>query len=388
MHKMKLQNLPFIAIKEGRKTIELRLYDEKRQQIHSGQLIEFTNIETNETLKVKVIDLHIFDSFQQLYESMDLTLCGYTKEQSSTASYQDMNAYYSLEQQTNYQVVGIELEVLPELNDATVRRIIQKGRIFMKHEDDDPYPEYYSDQELKKPQPPLYKAAMSDVIIPLPKNYRDLNLNHDILEVLYHRRSSRVYTQEAMSLLELSYLLWATQGVKEIRGNNYATLRTVACGGARHEFECYMAIKNVEGLACGYYHYMPDLHALALLQECNEEAMNEMLHQSLCGQDWSFKANVTFFYSAIPYRAEWRYGIYSHRVQLMDVGHITQNLYVAAESANLGTCAIAAVDVNYASKVFGLDGEEEFILYSAPAGKVSKQNKAAEDAFYAFLKEE
>ena len=189
MHKMKLQNLPFIAIKEGRKTIELRLYDEKRQQIHSGQLIEFTNIETNETLKVKVIDLHIFDSFQQLYESMDLTLCGYTKEQSSTASYQDMNAYYSLEQQTNYQVVGIELEVLPELNDATVRRIIQKGRIFMKHEDDDPYPEYYSDQELKKPQPPLYKAAMSDVIIPLPKNYRDLNLNHDILEVLYHRRS-------------------------------------------------------------------------------------------------------------------------------------------------------------------------------------------------------
>ena len=65
MHKKKLQNLPFIAIKEGRKTIELRLYDEKRQQIHSGQLIEFTNIETNETLKVKVIDLHIFDSFQQ-----------------------------------------------------------------------------------------------------------------------------------------------------------------------------------------------------------------------------------------------------------------------------------------------------------------------------------
>ena len=388
MHAMKLQHRPFIAMKTGQKTIELRLYDEKRSQIHSGQIIQFIDVETNDILKAKVMDLHIFDSFQQLYENLDLTLCGYTNEQLPTASYQDMEVYYSNEQQENYQVVGIEVEVLPELNEASIRRMIQKGRVFMKHEDDDPYPEYYSDQELKKPQPPLYKAPMSDVIIPLPKNYRDLSLNNDILEVLYHRRSSRVYTQEVMSLLQLSYLLWATQGVKEIRGNNYATLRTVACGGARHEFECYMAIKNVEGLKVGYYHYMPDLHALALLKECSEEEMNEMLHQSLCGQDWSFKANVIFFYSVLPYRAEWRYGIYSHRVQLMDVGHITQNLYVAAESANLGTCAIAAVDVNYTSQVFGLDGEEEFVIYAAPAGCVSKQNKAAEDAFYAFLKEE
>lgn len=388
MHTMKLHHQPFMAMQEGRKTIELRLYDEKRQKIHSGQIIEFKHNETEEVLRMRVLDLHVFDTFEELYKQLDLSLCGYDQENLSNASYQDMEQYYDLELQSKYKVVGIELEKLPPLNDQEIRRMIQKGRIFMKHEDDDPYPEYYSDQELKKPQPPLYKEAMSDVIIPLPKNYRDLNLKNDILEVLYQRRSSRVYTQESMSLLQLSYLLWATQGVKEIRGNNYATLRTVACGGARHEFECYMAIKNVEGLACGYYHYMPDLHALALLKECSEEEMNEMLHQSLCGQDWSFKANVTFFYSVLPYRAEWRYGIYSHRVQLMDVGHITQNLYVACESANLGTCAIAAVDVNYASQAFGLDGEEEFILYSAPAGCVSTQNKAAEDAFYAFLKEE
>lgn len=388
MHTMKLQHGPFQAMKEGRKTIELRLYDEKRQTIHSGQIIEFVDVDNNEKLRMRVIDLHIFDTFKQLYEQLDLCLCGYHKEELQKASYQDMEKYYPLSLQAQYQVVGIELEKIPPLNDQVVRRLIQKGRIFMKHEDDDPYEDYYSDQELKKPQPPLYKEAMSDIIIPLPKNYRDLSLNHDILEVLYQRRSSRVYTQEPMSLLQLSYLLWATQGVKEIRGNNYATLRTVACGGARHEFECYMAIKNVTGLACGYYHYMPDQHALALLKECSEEEMNAMLHQSLCGQDWSFKANVTFYYSVIPYRAEWRYGIYSHRVQLMDVGHITQNLYVAAESARLGTCAIAAVDVNYTSKVFGLDGEEEFIIYSAPAGCVSLQNKAAENAFYAFLKEE
>ena len=388
MHTMKLKDKPFKQIKNGLKTIELRLYDEKRQKIHSGQIINFIHEDSKECIKTRVIDLHIYQSFKSLYENLDLTLCGYHKDEINNASYHDMEAYYPISLQEKYQVVGIEIELIPELNDHNIRRMIQKGRIFMKHEDDDPYPDYFSDQELKKKQPPLYKEKMSDIIIPLPKQFKQLDINNDILDVLYHRRSSRVYTQEKMSLLQLSYLLWATQGVKEIRGNNYATLRTVACGGARHEFECYVVVKNVDGLASGYYHYMSDIHALALLKECNEDEINEMLHHSLCGQDWSFKANAIFFYSVIPYRAEWRYGIYSHRVQLMDVGHITQNLYIACESIKLGTCAIAAVNVDYASNAFNLNQEEEFIIYSAPIGCVNPLNKADEQAFYAFLNEE
>ena len=94
MHTMKLQHRPFIAMKTGQKTIELRLYDEKRSQIHSGQIIQFIDVETNDILKAKVMDLHIFDSFQQLYENLDLTLCGYTNEQLPSASYQDMEVYY------------------------------------------------------------------------------------------------------------------------------------------------------------------------------------------------------------------------------------------------------------------------------------------------------
>ena len=280
MQTMKLKDQPFQKMKNGLKTIELRLYDEKRQQLHSGQIVHFINEESNECLKVRVLDLHIYPNFKILYKNLDLCLCGYTQDELSNASYHDMEAYYPKVFQEQYQVVGIEIELIPELNDHNIRKMIQKGRIFMKHEDDDPYPEYLSDQELKKKQPPLYKEAMSDIIVPLPKKFNQLDLNNDILEVLYHRRSSRVYTQEAMSILQLSYLLWATQGVKEIRGNNYATLRTVACGGARHEFECYLAIKNVTGLACGYYHYMPDLHALAFLKPCNELEMNQMLHHS------------------------------------------------------------------------------------------------------------
>ena len=272
-----------------------------------------------------------------------------------------------------------------------IKELITIGREFMKGseaKEKGGMPEYQTDQELKKQQPPLYKAPMGGEVIELPTNYKDLDLKNDILEILYKRKSSRVYTQETMTLLELSYLLWATQGVKEIRGNNYATLRTVACGGARHEFECYISVRDVEGLESGYYHYMPDKHAVEVVQLMDKEVMFQEVHKSLWGQTWACKANVTFFYSIIPYRAEWRYGISSHRVALIDSGHITQNLYVACASANLGTCAIAAVETELCNQMFHLDGEEEFIFYAATAGKISEANKKEEDAFYAFLKEE
>lgn len=276
------------------------------------------------------------------------------------------------------------------MKDEAIKQIIKTGREFMKlpaNLDDFVEQEnYHTDQELKKPQPPLYKARIGSKVIELPKNYTDLVLKNDILEVLYKRKSSRVYTEEPMSLLELAYLLWATQGVKEIRGNNYATIRTVACGGARHEFECYLVVNNVAGLEKGYYHYMPDIHALELIEL--KDDFQEQVNISLCNQTWANKANVIFYYSVVPYRAEWRYGIWTHRTALIDAGHITQNLYVACSSLNLGTCAIASVETAPSNQMFQLDGEEEFIFYAAPVGTISDDNKNEEAAFYAFLKEE
>ena len=287
----------------------------------------------------------------------------------------------------NGKGIGVKMN-----REERIQEMIQTGRNFMRPEKmggDDLIEGYVTDQNLKKPQPPLYKEPMGGKITMLPSNYHDLMLRTDIVEILYKRKSSRVYTQEQMSLLELAYLLWATQGVKEIRGNNYATLRTVACGGARHEFECYIAVRNVEGLTPGFYHYMPDKHAVELIEEIEEDAYSPVLEKALIGKKWAHIANVVFFYSVIPYRAEWRYGIWSHRVQLIDSGHITQNLYVACSGANdLGTCAIGELNGTYCDQLFHLDGEEEFIFYAASAGKISEANKKEEDAFYAFLKEE
>ena len=128
--------------------------------------------------------------------------------------------------------------------------LIEKGRAFTTgYRNNDPYADFESDQQLKKPQPPLCKAPMRDesARIALPMEFDGILAKSDLTDVIRDRHSARVYTEESISLAQLSYLLWSTQGIKSIRGKSYATLRTVPCGGARHEFETYLLVQNVEG---------------------------------------------------------------------------------------------------------------------------------------------
>lgn len=109
IHNMNLHHTPFEMIKSGKKTIELRLFDEKRQQIKAGDKIIFTDTVTGESMNTTVVKLHLFDSFDELYKALPLLKCGYTKEDINNANPSDMEQYYSVEQQNKYGVVGIEL---------------------------------------------------------------------------------------------------------------------------------------------------------------------------------------------------------------------------------------------------------------------------------------
>lgn len=270
------------------------------------------------------------------------------------------------------------------------KELIQKGRDFMKgYREDDPYGELFeSDQQQKKPQPPLVKPANTprDEWIFLPTDFSALDMKQDLISLIRDRKSSRIYTQEDMSQDQLAFLLWATQGVKSIRGRAYAALRTVPCGGARHEFETYLMVRHVSGLKPGAYHYLPLEHALEWLGET--EDMDAAIGESLSGQVWAAKANVVFYWSAVAYRAEWRYGIYAHRIALIDLGHIGQALYTACTGLGLGCCGIGAFEHELCAKLFGLDGEEEYIVYTTPVGTIRDCDKEAENAFYRFVKEE
>ena len=109
VHEMNLNSLPFEKIKSGEKTIELRLYDEKRQQIKEGDAITFTNTANGEKMSRTVKKLHRFNSFKELYQTLPLLKCGYTTEDVDDAHPSDMDQYYSAEKQDKYGVVGIEL---------------------------------------------------------------------------------------------------------------------------------------------------------------------------------------------------------------------------------------------------------------------------------------
>lgn len=105
-HEMKLVDFAFNLIKNGKKDIELRLYDEKRQLLNVGDYIEFRNIETNEIIKYEVVNLHIRDSFKELWNEFDIKRFGcYDNEGSSM-----MDKFYSKEEQEKYKVVGIEIK--------------------------------------------------------------------------------------------------------------------------------------------------------------------------------------------------------------------------------------------------------------------------------------
>ncbi len=104
---MKLREKPFRAMKDGKKDIELRLYDKKRKALGVGDYIAFSHAETGEVLYALVKELHRAPDFRTLYAAFPKERLGYGEEE--IASYMDMEAYYSIEEQNEKSVVGIEI---------------------------------------------------------------------------------------------------------------------------------------------------------------------------------------------------------------------------------------------------------------------------------------
>ncbi len=191
--------------------------------------------------------------------------------------------------------------------------------------------------------------------------------NLPVLTAILRRESVRRFTRTALTLIELSYLLMATQGVRRVLGP-HAVLRTVPSAGNRHVFETYLFCRRVEGIEEGIYRYLPLDHQL--LCERAERGLAQCVIAGCLGQAFAGDCAVTFIWTAVPYRMEWRYGLAAHKVIALDAGHVCQNLYLACQAIDAGTCAIAAYDQEAMDVLLGLDGEDEFTIYVAPVGKV------------------
>lgn len=244
---------------------------------------------------------------------------------------------------------------------------IDSNRNFMKSNFDSLKNPAVSDQMKGVPAPSLQKAPKPDaLIISLPHEAAPGSKEATLYDALNNRRSIRQFSSTPMKFSELAYLLQSTCRIQKVIGDNIASFRPTPSGGARHAFETYLVVNNVEGLENGAYHYLALHHQLEKLTRPIDQTE---LVESVNGQKFVASAHVVFYFSAIPYRAEWRYGQRSHKVMLIDLGHLGQNLYLAAEGIHAGACAIASYDQYKADTLFELDGIDEFITYIVPVGK-------------------
>lgn len=109
-HKMNLQPKYFDFIKEGTKRIELRLYDEKRQQIQLGDTVEFAKSE-NEKFKAEVIGLLHYNAFSDLFEDFDISILA-DSSMTKQKLLDVLGEFYTPEKQAEFGVVGIRLKLL------------------------------------------------------------------------------------------------------------------------------------------------------------------------------------------------------------------------------------------------------------------------------------
>jgi SagB-type dehydrogenase family enzyme len=144
------------------------------------------------------------------------------------------------------------------------------------------------------------------------------------------------------------------------------TLRTVPSAGARHPFETYLLVNHVAGLQAGVYRYLSFEHKLCFLYP--DPKIGQKI--ALACDNFARNSAVVFVWTAIPYRTEWRYGVISPKLIALDAGHVCQNLYLACEAIGVGTCAVGAYNQKEMDKMIGVDGEEEFTVYTAPVGKI------------------
>ena len=246
----------------------------------------------------------------------------------------------------------------------------QEGRSFLKSPINSPADIMASDEDRGTEAPSIQKGYPQDAERIELVSPKELSVGKtSFVDVVRNRQSRRTYTDQALTLEEVSFLLWAVQGIRRVGKKAPVTYRTVPASGGIHPLETYLVINRVEGVHKGLYRYLPLEHALLFLRQTGSEWLAQLGH-ACRGQAFVAKGALVFIWTAIPYRAEWRYANEAHKSIAQASGHVCQNLYLASEAIGAGTCAISAYAQRAIDALIDIDGELEFTVYVAPVGKV------------------
>ena len=179
-------------------------------------------------------------------------------------------------------------------------------------------------------------------------------------ETLLARRSVRAYSLEPLTLAEVSQLLWAAQGLSHPDG-----LRTAPSAGALYPLDIYLLAGNVTGLPVGIYHYQPRDHKLVHMGTGDKR---QDLFEAALRQSPVKDAPIVFVISAVYERTTGKYGQRGIRYVHMEVGHAAQNVYLQAESLDLGTVFIGAFHEDEVKAILQMS-EEDTPLGLMPVGR-------------------
>ena len=216
-------------------------------------------------------------------------------------------------------------------------------------------------------KPPQFKTydSVKRVRLPAPK----LEEGPGLWELLKGRRSVRAFTGKPISLEQLSQILWATQGITKAFVPAYGGtigLRTAPSAGGLYPIETYLCVNNVSDLEQGIYHYSVAERELELIKPGK---FGKELAEAALGQSMLAKGNVVFIWTAIFERTKWKYKQRAFRYVFLDVGHIAQNLALAAEGIGMGSCQVAAFYDDEVNQLLEIDGKIESVLYLSVVGE-------------------
>lgn len=206
------------------------------------------------------------------------------------------------------------------------------------------------------------KSISESVILQLPApQYKGAV---SVEEAIFKRKSARSYKPDALTLDEISQILWAAAG-KTIDGVSGPT-RAYPSAGAIYPLSVYLVAAEVEGMVPGIYLYEWQTHTLRLMREGDSR---QQLTQACLGQAMVAQAPASIVIAADYPRATRRYGPRGEtRYVPMDVGAVGQNVHLQAEALDLGTVIIGAFRDEAVKEVIGLKDEEP--LYVMPLGRV------------------
>jgi len=213
------------------------------------------------------------------------------------------------------------------------------------------------------PSPSSFKNYPDAERVQLPEP--DLSQSADLWQCLAARRSERNTTPDPLSLGELSKLMWGTQGITARAGMHL--LRTAPSAGALYPFETYLYVDKVEEVPKGIYHFNVADFALECIKAGD---FSQALTAAGLGQPVVRRAAVVIIWTAMMLRCMTKYRERAMRYIPMDMGHVCQNVQLAATAMGFGSCPIGAFYDDDFNELLGVDGQEETVLYLITVGKL------------------